>query len=44
VITGLEVVFLLPTFLDSTSLENPALNVAGPGQSSQFTVGISDEN
>ena len=44
VITGLEVVFLLPKFLDSTSLEIPALNVVGPGQCPQFKVGTSDEN
>lgn len=34
VLTGLEVVFLLPKFIDSTSLEIPTLNMYVPGQCS----------
>eukprot|EP00291_Cryptomonas_curvata_P008108 CAMPEP_0172188552 /NCGR_PEP_ID=MMETSP1050-20130122/21999_1 /TAXON_ID=233186 /ORGANISM="Cryptomonas curvata, Strain CCAP979/52" /LENGTH=515 /DNA_ID=CAMNT_0012863083 /DNA_START=572 /DNA_END=2119 /DNA_ORIENTATION=+ len=44
IITGLEVIFLLPKFADRDRIAPPILELSGPGQCKQLKVGASDEN
>jgi hypothetical protein len=44
IITGLEIIFLLPKFASGEGISPPHLELSGPGQCTQLKVGASDQN